>query len=175
MLLKQLQVTCKVRLLMAAVSLALLIATPVQANQDSSAVEAVLDTFHQAASEANGDLYFAQMSDDAVFIGTDATERWSKPAFEAFAKPYFDAGRGWTYTPTLRHITFDASGNVAWFDEILDNASYGECRGTGVLTKREGTWKLAQYHLTIPLPNALAKDVVGQIKQWKTSRSEGQK
>jgi hypothetical protein len=28
-----------------------------------------------------------------LFIGTDATENWGKPAFQAFAKPYFDKGK----------------------------------------------------------------------------------
>jgi hypothetical protein len=33
------------------------------------------------------------MTEDAVFIGTDATEIGGKPAFQEFAKPYFDKGR----------------------------------------------------------------------------------
>jgi hypothetical protein len=47
---------------------------------------------------------------------------------------------------------------------MLDNDSYGECRGTGVLLLTEQGWKISQYHLTIPIPNALAKDVVKQIR-----------
>ena len=124
-----------------------------------------LDNFHQAASDANQQQYFDLLSDKAVFIGTDATERWDKNAFIAFAKPYFDKGKGWTYIPRNRHVTLAESGQVAWFDEMLDSQSYGECRGTGVLELTEKGWKISQYHLTIPLPNGLAKDVVKQIKQ----------
>jgi|TARA_R110000868_G_scaffold300718_4_gene561167 hypothetical protein len=137
----------------------------VQASETQTQISLALDNFHQAASDANQQQYFDLLSDKAVFIGTDATERWDKNAFIAFAKPYFDKGKGWTYIPRNRHVTLAESGQVAWFDEMLDSQSYGECRGTGVLELTEKGWKISQYHLTIPLPNGLAKDVVKQIKQ----------
>ena len=37
----------------------------------------VLDAWHKAAADANFDAYFNLMTDDAVFIGTDATENWN--------------------------------------------------------------------------------------------------
>ena len=40
---------------------------------------------------------------DAVFIGTDAGERWTIDEFEAYAEPHFSAGRGWTYRRTPHH------------------------------------------------------------------------
>lgn len=46
-------------------------------------------------------------------------------------KPYFDKGNGWTYLPKNRFITVAKSGQVAWFDEMLDSQTYGEYRGTG--------------------------------------------
>jgi hypothetical protein len=52
---------------------------------------------------------------------------------------------------------------VAWFDELLDNKKLGETRGTGVLVKQNGEWKVSQYHLTIPIPNALASSVAELI------------
>jgi hypothetical protein len=62
-------------------------------------------------------------------------------------------------------VTIAKAGDVAWFDEMLDSQSYGECRGTGVLELTNSGWKISQYHLTIPVPNDLAKDIVKQIKQ----------
>jgi ketosteroid isomerase-like protein len=121
-----------------------------------------LDAFHQAASEADGRAYFALFAPDAVFIGTDATERWPLAAFRDYARPYFDAGQGWTYAPGERHIV--VHGDTAWFDEMLDSANYGLCRGTGVLVRIDGAWRIAQYHLTVPVPNALLDDVVRQIR-----------
>jgi hypothetical protein len=50
----------------------------------------LLDSWHKAAAEAKFDAYF-KMTEDAVFIGTDATEKQTR--FQEFAKPYFDKGR----------------------------------------------------------------------------------
>jgi hypothetical protein len=82
-------------------------------------------------------------------------------------KPYFDKGNGWTYLPKNRFITVAKSGQVAWFDEMLDSQTYGEYRGTGVLELTRSGWKISQYHLTIPLPNTLAKNIVLQINDQK--------
>jgi metallo-beta-lactamase class B len=135
------------------------------ASQTASAeVERTLDAFHQAASRADGEAYFALMTRDAVYIGTDATERWSLAEFRAFAEPYFEKGRGWTYVPTKREIVVGPDGSTAWFHELLENASYGTTRGTGVVVRDGSEWKIAQYHLTIPVPNELAKQVVEMIR-----------
>ena len=130
-------------------------------------VDRTLDAFHEAASRADGEAYFALMTKDAVYIGTDATERWSLAEFRAFAEPYFEKGRGWTYVPTQRKIAIGPDGSTAWFDELLENASYGTTRGTGVLVRDGEEWKIAQYHLTIPVPNDLAKQVVEMIRAKK--------
>jgi ketosteroid isomerase-like protein len=137
------------------------------ADVHEEAVTSVLNQFHKAASEHDFQKYFGLMTADAVFIGTDATERWDVKAFKAYVKPHFEKGRGWTYKPRTRHISFTPDRNVAWFDEILDNAKYGTCRGTGVLVKDGKDWKISQYHLTIPVPNELAEAVVKLIQAPK--------
>ena len=124
-----------------------------------------LDDFHDAASKADEQRYFGHFAPDGVFLGTDASERWDVPAFRAYAHPHFAQGKGWTYRATERHVTLAPDGNVAWFDETLANESYGPCRGSGVLRKIDGEWKIAQYNLTIPIPNELAKTVVGMIRE----------
>ncbi|WP_374356495.1 nuclear transport factor 2 family protein [Chitinimonas sp.] len=144
--------------------LCLCLALPVAEAGEDAAVSAVLDRFHAAASKAQFDDYFAQFTDDGVFIGTDASERWTVPQFQAYARPHFDKGRGWTYTKVERHISLAPDGSHAWFDELLDNASLGRCRGSGVLRKVAGQWKIAQYHLTIPVPNALADEFAKRIR-----------
>ena len=127
----------------------------------------VIDAFHAAASKADEEAYFDLMAPNGVFLGTDATENWNKAAFRAFAHPYFSQGKGWTFTPRSRHLYLSRDRQVAWFDELLDSATYGECRGSGVLEKLDGRWKIAQYHLTIPMPNDLAKDFVARIRDAK--------
>jgi hypothetical protein len=128
---------------------------------ERAAVDSVLTTLHQSASTADWDRYFDLYAPDAVFFGTDATERWGITEFRGYAT----ASNGWTYTPTERHIFLDADANTAWFDERLENASYGETRGTGVLVKGDSGWKISQYNLTIPIPNDLAKAFVEQIRK----------
>jgi ketosteroid isomerase-like protein len=136
---------------------------------ETAAVAGVLDAFHAAAARADEAAYFALLAPNGVFLGTDATERWGKAAFQAFAHPYFAKGKAWTFTPRDRHIDFSRDGRVAWFDELLDSASYGECRGSGALEKSNGGWQITQYNLSIPMPNDLAKDLVARIREAKAA------
>jgi len=135
---------------------------------DPAAVEvgAVIDQLHEAASKADGPAYFALFTPDARFIGTDATERWSLSQFRAYAEPYFARGQGWTYLPRDRVVTFApvSCRCVAAFDEILDNAAYGSVRGSGVLVRTDGGWKIEQYVLSYAIPNDLARPVTALIK-----------
>lgn len=133
-------------------------------------LECRLDDFHQAAADADGARYFAAFAPSGVFIGTDASERWSVEEFQAYARPHFEAGRGWSYEPLERHFTLAPGGQVAWFDERLHNAHYGEARGSGVWLLEEDSWRLAQYNLSFPIPNALADTVVALIRQADTDR-----
>ena len=130
------------------------------AEDQQEAVKLVLDCLHMRASEANFEGYFALFSPNAVFIGTDAKERWDLTSFKAYVKQRFDAGHGWTYTARERHVFVGVTENFAWFDEMLDNRKYGLlCRGSGVLVKYDMDWKICQYHLTIPIPNDLVETV----------------
>lgn len=128
------------------------------------AVAATLDDFHDAASDADAERYFAHFARDAVFLGTDAGERWSVEEFRAYAEPFFSRGQGWTYWPTERHIRVRRNGRVAWFDERLRHAKYGEVRGSGVLVREGGRWHIAQYNLAFPVPNELVEELVARIR-----------
>jgi len=121
---------------------------------------------HDAASRADGNTYFGLMTDDCVFLGTDPEERWTKAGFEGFARRHFAAGdSAWIYVPQERHVTLGPGGKTAWFDESLQNASYGECRGTGVLVRDDGgRWRIAQYSLSVPIPNDLTRGFVERIR-----------
>lgn len=137
-------------------------------------VAATLDALHEAASDADGDRYFALFAEEGVFYGTDATERWTVEEFKAYARPFFDQGIGWTYTPTERHVYIADDGSTAWFDERLANAGLGETRGTGVLVLQDGAWKLAQYNLTIPVPNSLAGELVARIRELTSGEADAE-
>jgi len=44
------------------------------------------------------------------------------------------------------------SANIVWFDELIDTWM-GTCRGSGVLEKKEDSWKIKQYVLSVAIPN----------------------
>ncbi len=129
------------------------------AGAERVAIDAVLDDWHHAAAEADEGRYFGHIAEDGVFMGTDATERWDKPAFVAYARPHFEKGKAWSFTPTRRHVTLDGGGTLAWFDEALETPNLGPARGSGVLRKEHGTWLIVFYNLTITVPNERFKAV----------------
>ncbi|CAM4084401.1 nuclear transport factor 2 family protein [Flavobacterium antarcticum] len=122
-------------------------------------ISTVVDAWHKAAAEANFDAYFGLMSDDAIFIGTDATENWNKTEFKKYAKPHFDKGKAWNFNPLQRNIYFSADKKTAWFDELLDT-QMKICRGSGVLIKVKKKWKIAHYVLSISIPNEFSNEVI---------------
>ena len=132
---------------------------------EEAAVARVLDDFHDAAAKGDGKRYFGHFSPEGVFMGTDATERWTVAQFRKYAGPYFDRPSAWIYVPVRRNVMIAPKGSCAWFDEEVWNAKYGECRGTGVLRKVKGVWKVTHYNLTVPIPNALLQDVVEMIRK----------
>jgi len=130
---------------------------------ETAAVDALLDDWHAAAGEADGERYFAHFAPDGVFLGTDAHERWTVEAFRDYAHPHFSEGRGWTYRPSDRHVIFSDDGRFAWFDERLHSDKYGALRGTGVLRKIDGRFRLAHYNMTFTIPNEISGEVVALI------------
>ena len=126
---------------------------------ETKKINATVDAWHNAAAHADFNNYFQYLTEDAVFIGTDATENWHKKEFAAFSKPYFDKGKAWNFTPLERHIFFDKTGQTAWFDELL-NTQMKICRGSGVLTNIAGEWKINQYVLSMTMPNDKIVDVL---------------
>jgi hypothetical protein len=126
-------------------------------------VAAVLDDWHQAASVADEARYFGHFAPNGVFMGTDATERWTVTEFRQWAKQPFQRKSAWSFQPRDRHIDFSADLKTAWFDEMLATPNLGPCRGSGVLVSLGGKWKIAQYNLSVPIPNALVDGIVKQI------------
>lgn len=134
---------------------------------DISAASDALDDFHDAAAKADGARYFGLFTPNGVFLGTDGTERWTVDEFKKWSEPYFKEPPGWIFVPLDRRLTVEDDGKTAFFDETPWSTAYGPCRGTGLLRKSaDGRWRIAQYDLTIPIPNDLADDVVKVIDQF---------
>lgn len=143
-------------------------ALPAKAEPERS-VAATLDTFHNAAANAELDTYLGLLTPEMVFLGTDASERWQGEAFRDFVSGHFSKGNGWTYLASQRRIALSADGQTAWFDELLDNAQLGQCRGSGVVILDGNEWRIAQYNLSIPIPNELARSVTADIRAFQTT------
>ena len=61
---------------------------------DDLAIHSQLDRLHKMASQANFDAYFALYAPDAVFIGTDAGERWTLTNSRHTPNPTFQRAEG---------------------------------------------------------------------------------
>ena len=133
------------------------------AEDQNTSINSLLDGLHQDAHEGNFEAYFARYAKNAVFLGTDKTERWTIEEFKAYAKPAFNDGHGWTYSVVGRNLEGD--GDTRWFDEILFNEKLGHCRGTGVVQLINNEWKIEHYALTMLVPNSIATDIGMQTKQ----------
>lgn len=142
----------------------LLSLSPLGAQTPTAAVTTVLDDWHRAAAQADEARYFGHMAEDAVYMGTDATERWVKKDFQAWSHPYFAKGKAWSFRAVRRAVMFSPDGATAWFDEDLDTPNMGPCRGTGVLSLQQGRWVIRHYNLTVPIPNDLMNEVKGRIE-----------
>lgn len=148
-----------------------LLFAPPAGPSEQAAVAAVLDDWHAAAAAADEPRYFKHFAPDAVFLGTDGSERWTLEEFRRYAHPYFGMGRAWTFKPSARHISISSDGAVAWFDEALDTPNLGPARGSGVLVKIKAAWKIALYDLSVPIPNALVKEFKERIEAQVKSAS----
>lgn len=138
---------------------------PAGISKDMAAIAGMLGDWHDAAARADEARYFSHFTADAVYLGTDATERWTVSEFRAWANPHFVKGKAWTFKAKKRNVVL--AGDTAFFDEILDTQNMGTCRGSGALRKVKGTWKIALYDLSIPIPNDLAKEVTGRIAAYE--------
>ena len=131
-------------------------------NVQKKNINKLLDDFNTFAASADYKNYFDCFAEESTFIGTDATEVWNKKEFMDWAKPYFDKGKAWNFKSLKRNIYFSKDGTYAWFDELLDT-QMKICRGSGVLEKIGGKWKIRQYVLSVTVPN----EVVDQVTKIK--------
>ncbi|MCU7616091.1 nuclear transport factor 2 family protein [Chryseobacterium sp. PBS4-4] len=127
--------------------------------KEKTEIGKMLDAFNVAAAKADYKTYFDFFAEESTFIGTDATEVWNKKEFMIWAKPHFDKKKTWNFTSLKRNIYFSKDGKLAWFDELLDT-QMKICRGSGVLEKINGVWKVKQYVLSVTVPNEIIDKVV---------------
>lgn len=118
----------------------------------------ILDQWHKDAARCDLDRYINAMSPDGVFLGTDPGEYWKREEFRSFCKPYFEKKKSWDFRVVSRNLYLGSDKQFAWFDEVL-MTQMGLCRGSGVLSLKNGNWKIEQYVLSPTIPNDLMKKV----------------
>ena len=114
-------------------------------------VNSFIDDWHNDASNADV-TYFDKIAADGIYIGTDATELWTKDEFFIWSKKYFEQGKAWSFTAIERNIYFSDDKQCAWFDELLDTRM-GVCRASGVMLRNGDSWEIKHYHLSLAIPN----------------------
>lgn len=118
-----------------------------------SQLDVLLTNWHDAAAKVNFEDYFDDLLPSSIYIGTDPTELWSKEEFMAYAKPHFKKGKAWSFKKVERNIYYTSQrDSIAWFDELLQT-QMGLCRGSGVLIKKDASWYIQHYVLSIAIPN----------------------
>ncbi len=130
-------------------------------------VNQLINQWHKDVAQFDYEAYFNKMTNEAVFVGTDASEVWSKQEFQEFSKLFFDKRQTWDFKPISRNVYFNKSNQTAWFDEILDTWM-GVCRGSGVVVFDGTHWKIQHYVLSVAVPNENMNEVVA-IKNERDS------
>jgi len=140
------------------VTMVIFVSVSINAQSEKEIIDGLLKDWHQAAADVDQQAYFDFIDKDGIYIGTDSTEVWTKQAFYDWSKPYFEGGKTWNFKTNSRNIYLPDDKNFAWFDELVTNGKI-TLRGSGVLTKNEGQWKIKHYVLSLPVPNEKFKEV----------------
>ncbi|WP_430809979.1 MULTISPECIES: nuclear transport factor 2 family protein [unclassified Carboxylicivirga] len=130
-------------------------------SKETAPIQAVLDTMITAQEE--GDLKtfsecFAK-DENTLNIGADLDEIWY--GWEDYYEWMSTAIRNkpdYTISSKNTRIQLSKDQNVAWYSQLLDTCfeTKGEpfrlegFRHTGVLEKRDGTWRIVQSHISVP-------------------------
>jgi len=131
---------------------------------DIKELNKLIDNWHKDAAVGDFDSYFDKTHSDFIFLGTDPQERWNRKEFMAFCKPYFNKGKAWEFKALKRDWVVKKRAKVIWFDETLDTWM-NTCRGSGILIKRKGKWKLIYYNLTVLIENDKIQKFIDLRKQ----------
>lgn len=128
----------------------------------TNSVNIFINDWHYQAANADK-AYFDKIAKTGIYIGTDATELWTKDEFVIWSEECFERGKAWSFTATERNIYFSDDKRYAWFDELL-NTQMGVCRASGVLKRKGDTWEIEHYHLSMAIPNEKMENIIKIIK-----------
>lgn len=145
------------------VLLCLIVIVPVfssyYSNTNQEEQNKVIDAWHHAAAVGDSATFFGLMTEDAVYLGTDLSERWDRTSMARDLGKYFRGRKAWHFEPFDRHYYDLKDKNKVMFDESL-KTWMGPCRATGVLARVNGKWRIAYYNLSVAVPNQYIKEYI---------------
>ena len=130
-------------------------------------INAFVDAWHDDAAHARP-AFFDKIASDAIYIGTDKTERWGREAFREWARPAFARPVAWAFTPLHRNVQFSADRKFIWFDEQVRSSSMGILQASGVVRPTASSFEMVHYQLSIAVPNDVIPQVTGAIKTFES-------
>ncbi len=136
-----------------------------EAPQERQNIDTLLNAWHRAAATADAEAFFGKMTPDAIYLGTDASERWLRDELREWSVKAFRRDVAWLFRPYDRQVYFSADGRTAWFEEMLDTPHMGTCRGSGVLSKTPEGWRIRHYDLALMVPNERMKAVQQMLRE----------
>ncbi len=133
-------------------------------DEELKSVEKTINDVFGWAVNKDFELFFNTISDDSCFVSVTPYKRvkfgvqavkndtafWASDSFKAIRHELYDL-----------KINFSSDRNVAWFYCMVDDintwngepANWEQVRWTGVLEKRNGTWRVVQQHFSWPKEN----------------------
>ena len=130
---------------------------------EKAAAKTVVSQIWEAFENQDLDLLSKTFANDPnmIILGTDEAERWvGVEAFLEAEKRMFAAFKVEKIVTRDEVLAIHQSGEVAWFSTLADgdgttkNGEQIQVRGariTGVVEKRDGRWRIVQYHSSIPV------------------------
>ena len=108
--------------------------------------------------------FFSRMTEDALYLGTDETERWTRTTMGKDLGKFFNGKKAWHFIAYNRIYTALDDKNTILFDESL-KTWMGPCKSTGMLRKVKGKWLISYYNLNVAVSNAVVKDYLKLLKE----------
>ncbi|MEM1323372.1 MAG: nuclear transport factor 2 family protein [Bacteroidota bacterium] len=127
-------------------------------------IDSLMNRWHRAAAVADEETFFGSMTPDAIYLGTDDTERWQRDEMRKWSTKYFERESAWAFTPHSRQVYLYKDGQMAWFEEKLQTWM-GPCRGSGVVQRVGKKWKIVHYNLAVTVPNDKVKAFIELIEK----------
>ena len=124
----------------------------------------LLHDIHHAATVADAPRFFAAFAPEAMIFGS--TARLTLARYRALREPYLARGQGLPSTLLEHRIHLSSSGELAWFEELVNVFDHDRLRGTGVMRRVDGDWKLVHYSAMILVPRQLAGDLAERVASF---------